>query len=84
MELHGKYKVIEIKKKTQARFFRELKVGDTFELSYSLNGMYKYQAPYIEIFVDGEYVHRNNASQLSSNLNNFKLQELPRNLKGEQ
>lgn len=50
--LSGKFKVLEIKKKTKAKFFKDLKVGDEFELIYTLNGSYK-SAPLIEIYVDG-------------------------------
>lgn len=73
MILKGKFKVKEIKKKTSAKFFKDLKVGDEFELMYSLNGGYK-SAPDIDIYVDGKRVHWNNASQLSDNLDKFELE----------
>ncbi|MFJ8247383.1 hypothetical protein [Peribacillus asahii] len=75
MQLRGKFKVLEIKKKTSAVFFKELKAGDEFELVYSLNGRYK-SAPDIDIFQNGKCVHWNNALQLSKNLERFELEQV--------
>lgn len=75
MELHGKFVVAEVKKSTQAEFFKDLRVGDSFELRYPLSGAYK-RAPYIYIYQHGERKHLNTASQLGQNLRNFELKEL--------
>lgn len=75
MILTGKFKVVGITKKTAAMFFKSLKVGDEFELSYNLNGSYG-GAPWIKIIQGGEVVHGNNALQLQKNLDNFTLQQL--------
>ncbi|PGO60603.1 hypothetical protein [Priestia megaterium] len=75
MELTGLFKVKAIKKKTSAKFFKGLKVGDEFKLSYDINGGYN-SAPYIRIYQNGEGVHWNNATQLSGNLGNFELEQL--------
>lgn len=75
MNLTGKFKITAIKKKTQAVFFKELKVGDEFELSYNFNGGYK-SAPWIEIIQNGKVVHGNDALQLSKNLDKFELEQL--------
>lgn len=75
MELTGKFKVMEVKKKTSAVFFKELQVGDTFELVYSLNGGYE-SAPYIRIYKDGNHAHNNNALQLKQNMSKFKLEQV--------
>lgn len=48
MELKGQIIITGIKKKTQAKFFKDFKVGDVIELVYNLNGMY-HGAPYITI-----------------------------------
>lgn len=73
MKLNGKFKVKSIKKKTSAKFFKDLKVGDEFELVYNLSGRYK-SAPTIDIYQNGEYIHENNAIQLSDNLDKFELE----------
>jgi TorA maturation chaperone TorD len=75
LELSGKYKVLEIKKKTSAVFFKELKVGDEFELIYNLNGGYE-SAPWISIYQDGARVHGNNANQLEKNLVKFEIEQI--------
>lgn len=75
MELSAKYVVTGIKQRTQAQFFKELQVGDTFEVRYFLSGYYKY-APTLKIYQDGKQVHTNNASQLAQNLQKFELTEL--------
>ncbi|MEX3625118.1 hypothetical protein [Viridibacillus arvi] len=75
MKLRGKFKVLAIKKKSSAVFFKELKVGDEFELVYTLNGGYK-SAPEIDIYVDGKYVHCNNGTQLKGNLGRFELEQV--------
>lgn len=73
MILKGKFKVTAIKKKTQAVFFKELKVGDEFELFYNLNGGYN-SAPWIQIIQEGKGVHGNDALQLRKNLDKFELE----------
>jgi hypothetical protein len=75
MKLTGKFKVTGIKKKTSAMFFKELKVGDEFELVYNFNGWYK-SAPTIYIYQDGVCVHNNNALQLSDNMDKFEIEQL--------
>lgn len=75
MQLRGKFKVLGIIKSTSAVFFRELKIGDEFELVYDLSGGYK-SAPTIAIYKNNQIVHSNNALQLSNNLNNFELEQL--------
>lgn len=75
MELRGKFKVVAIKKKTSAVFFKRLKVGDEFELIYNLHGGYK-TAPWIKILQDGQVVHGNNADQLEKNLDKFELERV--------
>lgn len=75
MELRGKFKVVAIKKKTSAKFFKDLKVGDVFELAYDINGGYE-SAPTIYIYQDGKRVHNNTALQLSNNLDKFELVEV--------
>lgn len=75
MQLTAKLKVLEIKKKTRAEFFKDVQVGDEIELMYSLSGHYG-SSPYIHIKQGGKVVHRNNALQLSTNLENFKVEQL--------
>lgn len=75
MELKGKFKVTNVKKKTAAVFFKDLKEGDEFELVYNLNGGYG-NSPWIAIYQDGQKVHGNNGLQLKSNLRNFEIEQL--------
>ena len=75
MNLTGKFKIKAIKKKTQAIFFKGLKVGDEFELSYNLNGGYN-NAPWVEIIQDGKVVHGNDGLQLRKNLDKFELEQV--------
>lgn len=75
MELTGIFEVVAIKKKTVAKFFKELKPGDTFQLVYDLNGGYN-GAPSIDIIQKGKFVHLNNALQLKNNLDNFELKQI--------
>lgn len=75
MELTGTFQVSAIKKKTSAKFFKELKVGDVFTLVYTLNGFYG-GSPSIDILVGGKRKHNNNALQLRNNLDNFELEKL--------
>jgi hypothetical protein len=74
MVLSGTFKVTSIKKKTKAVFFKDLTVGDEFTLQYGLSGSYGY-APYIDIIGIGK-THNNSASQLSSNLDNFEIEQI--------
>jgi hypothetical protein len=75
MVLKGKFKVMGIKKKTSAVFFKDLKVGDEFELVYDLNGSYG-EAPFIHIYSNGKRVHGNNALQLKQNLEKFEIEQI--------
>lgn len=75
MNLSAKFKVLKKLKKTSAVFFKDLKVGDEFDLVYTLNGGYE-SAPWIRIFQNGEQVHGNNARQLKDNLEKFEVEEV--------
>lgn len=74
VELTGGFIVRRVKKKTSAKFFNGLRVGDVFELRYDLNGQYN-GAPTIDIYAFEKLVHTTNALQLSKNLTNFELEE---------
>ncbi|ARO62432.1 Uncharacterized protein B5E38_5012 [Bacillus cereus] len=54
MRLSNTFRVTKIVKKTQAAFFKGLKVGDEFSLVFPLNGGYG-NAPTIEIYQNGDY-----------------------------
>jgi hypothetical protein len=73
--LKGKFVVKSVKKKTSAHFFKDLKVGDVFELEYRINGSYGL-APTVHICQDGKVVHYNNALQLLSNLEKFEVEQV--------
>lgn len=75
MVLTGTFRVLAIKKKTTAKFFSELNVGDEFTLVYTLNGFYG-GSPSIDILVGNDRKHYNNATQLRNNLSNFELLDL--------
>jgi hypothetical protein len=75
MELTGYFKVVGVKKKTKAKFFKDLQIGDEFSLSYNLNGSYK-SAPLINIYKDGRHQHSKNALELSRILDNFIIVEI--------
>jgi hypothetical protein len=75
MKLKGTFKVIEVKKKTSATFFKDLKVGDEFTLVYSLNGFYG-ASPVVDIYQNGKYIHENKGTQLNSNLDKFVIEEV--------
>ncbi|MEH7209985.1 hypothetical protein V7094_27865 [Priestia megaterium] len=75
MELKGKFKVVNVIKKSSAVFFKELKVGDEFELRYNLNGGYGQTAD-IDIYQGGKEVHWNDASRLRRNLKNFEVEQI--------
>jgi hypothetical protein len=75
MILRGKFKVVATRKRTAAIFFKHLKPGDEFELSYDLNGFYG-GAPWVNILQNGKVVHGNNALQLKNNLCNFELEQI--------
>lgn len=75
MELTAMYKITAIKKKTQAKAFKSLEVGDSFELKYNLNGYYK-GSPTVEVFSKGEKLGSQYASQLVTTLEYFELEEI--------
>jgi hypothetical protein len=75
MELKRQIIITGIKNKTQAKFFKDFKVGDVIELVYNLNGMY-HGAPYITIVKNGEELGYNNALQLKDNISKFAYQEV--------
>ena len=73
--LSATIKITEKKKKTRAKFFKEVEVGDELELVYSLSGGYHY-APTVDIYYKGEMVLRVYPSQLSNNLGNFEWEQV--------
>lgn len=75
MKLTGLFKVTKVKKKTQAVFFKGLKEGDSFAMSYSLNGWY-HNAPTVDILQGGDVKHINTANQLRNNLANFDIEQV--------
>lgn len=75
MNLTGSFRVVEVLKKTQAVFFKQLKAGDEFDLSYDLNGGYN-SSPQIKIVQNGVVVHKNDGLQLRTNLEKFKIEQV--------
>lgn len=75
MVLTAMYEIKAIKKKTQAKAFKSLQVGDSFELKYNLNGYYK-GSPTVEVFSKGEKLGSQYASQLVTTLEYFELEEI--------
>ncbi|CDQ21747.1 hypothetical protein [Halobacillus karajensis] len=75
VNLTGVFEVKEIKKKTSAKFFKDLKVGDVFELSYSMNGFYG-GSPTIDILGSNGVKHMNNPNQLRNNMFNFEIEQI--------
>ncbi|MDF9611887.1 hypothetical protein P5763_07345 [Bacillus cereus] len=70
MKLSNSFRVTEIKKKTQASFFKDLKVGDVFSMSFNLKGGY-HSAPMIELTSDHGKA-RKYASQVFQQLKGFE------------
>lgn len=60
MKLSGSFKVTAVNKKTKAKGFENLQVGDTVSFTWSLNGSYG-GAPYVACFVNGNHVDTKNA-----------------------
>ena len=73
MVLQGRFKIVGIRKKTKAKWFKDLEVGDEFYLKYYLTGRYKDSPDVIICDENGERVHKNIASQLKNNLSNFEV-----------
>lgn len=72
--ISGQFKVKELKKKTSAFFFKELKPGDEFELQLDLDSG---GTPLIHVYQDGKLCHKEMASRLQKVLiNNFELEQL--------
>lgn len=73
IELEKTIVITKINRKTKARHFKDVKVGDTLKLVYTLEdttgasggGIY---ASYIKIFKNGDYLFYNSANQLIRNL----------------
>ncbi|MGE0981494.1 hypothetical protein [Bacillus cereus] len=61
MKLSGAFKVTDVNKKTKAKGFEALQVGDTVSFTWNLNGSYK-GAPSVACFVNGKHVGTKNAS----------------------
>lgn len=60
MKLSGAFKVTAVNKKTKAKGFENLQVGDTVSFTWSMNGSYG-GAPYVACFVNGNHVDTKNA-----------------------
>lgn len=75
MELTAKITITGIKKKTKAKFFESLKIGDVIELRYNLDGADKY-APHIYVYKDGLKIMSAYALQVKTNLSNFEYEEV--------
>ncbi|PEO36761.1 hypothetical protein [Bacillus wiedmannii] len=70
MKLSNSFRVTEVKKKTQASFFKDLKVGDVFSMSFNLKGGY-HSAPMIELTSEHGKA-RKYASQVFQQLKGFE------------
>lgn len=75
ISLSGTFEVVKILKKTQARTFKDLKVGDVFVLEYDLNGRYN-GAPKINVYKGNELKNSVYSKQLKETLYCFELKEL--------
>jgi len=56
--------VTVVNKKTKAKGFENTKIGDEVKLSWGLGGCYK-GAPYVDCYLNGEYVGKKNADTVS-------------------
>ena len=75
MELKGQIIITGIKKKTGAKFFESLKIGDVIELRYNLDSADKY-APHIYLYKGGVKIMSTYALQVKTNLSNFEYVEV--------
>lgn len=73
IQLYGRFKVVQVKKKTTARFFNKLEVGDIFILRLDLNSS---GVPDLRVIYDNKKVHRETPSRIKKFLENFELEEL--------
>lgn len=71
----AKITITGIKKKTKAKFFESLKIGDVIELRYNLDSADKY-APHIYVYKDGVKIMSAYALQVKANLSNFEYEEV--------
>lgn len=75
VELRNKFKVLARLKKTTARFWRDVKEGDEFELRYTLSGGNGY-APEVEVWQDNVPILTDSAINLGKNLDKFEIEKI--------
>lgn len=75
IQLYGRFRVVEIKKKTTAKFFNKLELGDVFVLRLDLNSS---GVPNLRVIYDNKEAHRETPSRIKKFLENFELEELER------
>ncbi|MBJ8023717.1 hypothetical protein [Bacillus cereus] len=77
MKLSGSFKIAAVNKKTKAKGFEDLQVGDTVSFTWNLNGSYK-GAPSVACFVNGNHVDTKNALTVKQlftyNYANFEIE----------
>ncbi|MDK7480973.1 hypothetical protein OWP19_23690 [Bacillus cereus] len=71
MKLRTTVIITEVVKKTKAKGFENIKVGDKVTLTWGLGGHYK-GAPYVDCYVNGEYVDSKNADTLYKLFNGYR------------
>lgn len=75
MELKGQIIITGIKKKTGAKFFKSLKIGDIIEFRYNLDSADKY-APHLYVYKGGVKIMSTYALQVKENLSKFEYVEV--------
>ncbi|HDR8003370.1 hypothetical protein ACS2BX_25780 [Bacillus cereus group sp. BceL300] len=79
MQLRTTVVITEVVKKTKAKGFENIKVGDKVTLTWGLGGGY-HGAPYVGCYVNGTWVDSKNADTICKlftyNEANFKYEEV--------
>lgn len=75
VELRNKFKILARLKKTSARFWKDAKEGDEFELRYTLSGGNGY-APEVEVWQNHVLILRDSALNLGKNLDKFEIEKI--------
>lgn len=75
VELSNKFKVLARLKKTTAKFWKDVKEGEEFELRYKLSGGNGY-APVVELWQNNTLILRDNAINLGKNLDKFEIEQV--------
>lgn len=80
LTMKTRIQIISIIKKTGAKFWKDVKVGDLYEIHYKVSHKTRWEKKYqpiLEVYKDGQKIFEDSQGSFIKNASNFEIAESP-------